>query len=111
MEEEIIMRVKEKNNFLSFLKTIFIDVDYPDGEEMDIGKSEDPKMTELKDSLNRVNALERSFYVSSSSAPKGGKGNSNIVDKVNVDSNKAIRRVDENERTEQKETSEQQVER
>lgn len=105
------MKTNQKNNFLSFLKTIFIDVDYPDGEEIDIGKSDNPKMKELKDSLNRVDALERNFYIASSSNPKGGKGNSNIVDKVNVDSNKAIRQVDENARTEQQETREQQVER
>ncbi len=105
------MRVKEKNNFLSFLKTIFIDVDYPEGEEVDIGKSNDPKMKELRDSLNRVDALERNFYVSSNSAPKGGKGSNKIVDKVNVDSNKAIRQVDENVRVEQQTTRNQQVER
>lgn len=105
------MRVKEKNNFLSFLKTIFIDVDYPEGEEMNIGKSEDPKMKELKESLNRVDALERKFYVSSNSAPKGGKGNSNVVEKVNVDNNKAMRQANENARTEMQEKSQQQVER
>ena len=78
------MKTNQKNNFLSFLKTIFIDVDYPDGEEIDIGKSDNPKMKELKDSLNRVDALERNFYVSSNSTPKGGKGNS-IVETVAID--------------------------
>ena len=105
------MKTNQKNNFLSFLKTIFIDVDYPEGEEVDIGNSNDPKMKELKDSLDRVDNIERNFYISSSSNPKGGKENSNIVDKVNVDNNKAIRQVDENARVEQQETKEQQVER
>ena len=105
------MRVKEKSNFLSFLKTIFIDVDYPDGEEMDIGNSNDPKMKELKDSLNRVDDIERNFYISSNSNPKGGKGNSNVVEKVSVDNNKAMRQVEENGRTEVQEKSTEQVER
>ena len=94
------MKTNQKNNFLSFLKTIFIDVDYPDGEEMDIGNSNDPKMQELKNSLDRVDNIERNFYIASSSNPKGGKGNSNVVDKVNVDNNKAIRQANENARTE-----------
>ena len=93
------MKTNQKNNFLSFLKTIFIDVDYPDGEEMDIGNSNDPKMQELKNSLDRVDNIERNFYIASSSNPKGGKGNSNVVDKVNVDNNKAIRQANENART------------
>lgn len=105
------MKTNQKNNFLSFLKTIFIDVDYPNGEEMDIGNSNDPKMKELKDSLNRVDNIERNFYISSSSNPKGGKGNSNVVDKVNVDNSKVIRQVEENGRTDIKEKNEQQVER
>ena len=105
------MKTNQKNNFLSFLKTIFIDVDYPDGEEIDIGKSDNPKMKELKDSLNRVDALERNFYISSNSNPKGGKGNSNVVEKVSVDNNKAMRQVEENGRTEVQEKSTEQVER
>ncbi len=105
------MKTNQKNNFLSFLKTIFIDVDYPDGEEMDIGNSNDPKMQELKNSLDRVDNIERNFYIASSSNPKGGKGNSNVVDKVNVDNNKVIRQVEKNERTDVQEKNEQQVER
>ena len=104
------MKTNQKSNFLSFLKTIFIDVDYPDGKEMDIGNSNDPKMKELKDSLNRVDDIERNFYISSSSNPKGGKGNSNVVEKVDVDNSKVIRQVEENGRTESQEKS-QQVER
>lgn len=100
------MKTNQKNNFLSFLKTIFIDVDYPDDEREDLAESTDPKMAELKESLNRVDALERKFYVSTSS-PKGGKGNSNVVEKVNVDNNKAMRQANENARTEQQEKSEQ----
>lgn len=100
------MKTNQKNNFLSFLKTIFIDVDYPDDEREDIEDSTNPKMAELKESLNRVDALERKFYVSTSS-PKGGKGNSNVVEKVNVDNNKAMRQANENVRTEQQEKSEQ----
>lgn len=101
------MKINQKNNFLSFLKTIFIDVDYPDGEEMDIGNSNDPKMQELKNSLDRVDNIERNFYIASSSNPKGGKGNSNVVDKVNVDNNKAIRQANENARTELTEKDQQ----
>lgn len=101
------MKTNQKNNFLSFLKTIFIDVDYPDGEEMDIGNSNDPKMQELKNSLDRVDNIERNFYIASSSNPKGGKGNSNVVDKVNVDNNKAIRQANENARTELTEKDQQ----
>lgn len=104
------MKTNQKNNFLSFLKTIFIDVDYPDGKEMDIGNSNDPKMKELKDSLNRVDSIERNFYISSSSTPKGGKGNNNVVEKVNVDNNRAVRQAKQNGRIEQQEKS-QQVER
>ena len=87
------MRVKEKSNFWSFLKTIFIDIDCPDGEEMDIENSNDPKMQELKKSLNRVDGMERNFYISSSSNPKSGRGNS-IVERVNVDNNKVTSRRD-----------------
>jgi len=104
------MKTNQKNNFLSFLKTIFIDVDYPDGEEMDIGNSNDPKMQELKNSLDRVDNIERNFYIASSSNPKSGKGNS-IVERVNVDNNKVTSRRDGNGSIEVQEKSEEQVER
>ncbi|MCI9039297.1 MAG: hypothetical protein HFJ29_05455 [Clostridia bacterium] len=97
------MRMKEKNNFLSFLKMIFIDVDNT-GEEIDIEKSEDPKMKELKESLKRVDALERDFYVSSSS-PKGGKSNG-IVETVTIDPKavKAMAELSSQKQMQQKET-------
>ena len=122
------MRVKEKRK--SILKSIyefietFTAVDYPDGEEIDIGKSNDPNAKILKESLNNeIASLERNFYVSSNannSSPKGGKGNSNsnpkgekgnnIVDRAEVDNNKAMRQA-ENRRVEQQEKSQEQVER
>ena len=90
------MRVREKNGILSFLRMIFIDVDCPE-EEVDIERSEDPKMKELKDSLNRVDALERNFYVSSS-APKGGKSGG-IVEKAEIDTAKAMEAAEKKETT------------
>ncbi len=89
------MRVREKNNLLNFLKKVFIDVDYPDGEEIDIGRSEDPEMKDLRESLDRVGDLERSFYVSNSS-PKGGKSNS-IVEKAEVNTTKAMEAAEKKE--------------
>lgn len=103
------MRTNQKNNFLSFLKTIFIDVDYPDGEEIDIGNSNDPKMKELKDSLNRVDGIERNFYISSSSNPKGGKSN-NIVETVAIDP-KAVKAMAELSDKKQKVSTKEQSER
>ena len=90
------MRVKEKNGILNFLKMIFIDVDCPE-EEVDIEKSEDPKMKELKESLSRVDTLERSFYVSNS-APKGGKSKG-IVEKAEIDTAKAMEAAEKKETT------------
>ncbi|MCI9087403.1 MAG: hypothetical protein HFJ32_02450 [Clostridia bacterium] len=94
------MRVREKNGILNFLKMIFIDVDCPD-EEVDIEKSEDPKMQELKESLSRVDTLERSFYVSNS-APKGGKSKG-IVERAEVDTAKAVEAAEKRETTKGKE--------
>ena len=103
------MRVKEKSSFLSFLKTVFIDVDNPDGEEMDIGNSNDPKMQELKDSLNRVDGIERDFYISSSSNPNGGKSN-NIVETVAIDP-KVVKAMAESSDKKQKASTKEQSER
>lgn len=89
------MRLKEKNSFLSFLRMIFIDADNVGEEMIDIEKSEDPKMQELKESLSRVDTLERNFYVSSSS-PKGGKS-SGVVEKAEVDTAKAMRQAERKE--------------
>lgn len=89
------MRVKEKNSFLNFLKMIFIDVDNAGEEMIDIEKSGDPEMQELRESLGRVDTLERNFYVSSSS-PKGGKS-SGVVEKAEVDTAKAMRQAEQKE--------------
>lgn len=88
------MRVREKNGILNFLKMIFIDVDCPE-EEVDIARSEDPKMKELKESLGRVDALARNFYISNS-ASNGGKSGG-IVDKAEIDTAKAMEAAEKKE--------------
>lgn len=110
MEEEKDMRIKEKNSFRNFLKMIFIDVDNTE-EEIDITKSNEPSMKELQESLNRIDTFERNFYVSSSSNHKGGKGSSNVVEKVDVDNSKAIKQADRSARAEQQEVKQEQIER
>ncbi len=90
------MPVKQ-GSVLSFLKRVFIDVDYPD--ETSLNDSQ------LQESLERVDGIEME-YIASTTSTQGGEGNS-IVEKVEVDTAEAARVAEEKAATnEQKEQSE-----
>ena len=75
------------NGALALLKRVFWDVDNVENE-IDIGKSNDPKMKDLKESLKIVEEYEMKF-VNNNSSKKGGK--SGIVEKAEVDAAKAMK--------------------
>lgn len=90
------MRRKEnKNRLVDFVKMIFIDPDYPE-KEVDIEKSDKLELKELKESLDKINKMEAQFFVDATSAPKGGKSGG-IVEKAEVDTEKAMKAVGEKE--------------
>lgn len=71
------MKLKER---LSHFWNVTLGEDYPEME--DIEESNDPKYAELKESLERVNAMESNFN-KPSTGKKGGKGS--IVENITVD--------------------------
>ena len=77
------------NGALALLKRVFWDVDNAENE-INIEKSNDPKMKDLKESLKRVGEYEMKYVVSNTnSSKKGGKGG--IVEKAEVDAVKAMK--------------------
>ena len=77
------MKLKER---LSHFWNVTLGEDYPEME--DIEESNDPKYAELKESLERVNAMERKFN-KPSTGKKGGKGS--IVENITVDEKNAAK--------------------
>lgn len=77
------MKLKER---LSHFWTVTLGEDYPEME--DIEESNDPKYAELKESLERVNAMESNFN-KPSTGKKGGKGS--IVENITVDEKNAAK--------------------
>jgi len=75
------MSIKEK---FKYVWNVVLGPDYTDS--VDIEKSDDPNMKELKDSLNRVKTMEQGLSSSSSNNNKAGKGKSSkVVETVSID--------------------------
>ena len=77
------MKLKER---LSHFWNVTLGEDYPEME--DIEESNDPKYAELKEYLERVNAMESNFN-KPSTGKKGGKGS--IVENITVDEKNAAK--------------------
>ena len=97
------MNLKEK---LSYFWNVTLGEDYPQAE--DIEKSNNPEFAELKESLNRIQAMENK-YSKPSGSNKVGKGNSEknkIVETVVVNPKAVTKAVEANKENTSKEIEE-----
>ncbi len=83
------MKVKER---ISHFWNETLGIDCP--EEINILDSQRPEDQDLKESLARVDDLEKKYKASSTGSSKGGKGQV-IVEKIEVDSTKATKQAEQ----------------
>ena len=85
------MKLKER---ISHFWNDTLGVDCPD--EVNILDSERPEDKELRESLERIDNLEKKYEASITSSAKGGKGSSTkVVEKVETNTSKAIKKAEE----------------
>ena len=76
-------------------------------DDIDIANLASPEGTALGESMSRINGIETAFNkaTSSSTSPKGGKGNS-VVERAEVDTEKAMQKAEQ--KSTQRESGEKQ---